>query len=462
MSTDKASKSAGRRSDPVSIGFISLGCAKNLVDSQVMAGVSLDEGIVLAMSPEEADVVIVNTCAFIDTAREESVEAIINACELKRNGRCRGVVVAGCMAQRYRDDLAKSLPDVDAFIGLDELENIGGVVLAVAGGASGILEVSENPVRLFEPRIPDLAFTCGPYAYIKIAEGCNHKCSFCSIPGIRGRFRSRPISSVVREAESLLEAGITELDLVSQDTTRYGQDIGDGTDLPGLLGELCGIGGQFWIRMLYCHPRGITEKLLETMAGSPIICRYVDIPVQHSHPDILKAMHRADTVKEVMDVPARIRAAMPDAVLRTTCITGFPGETEKHFEHLLNYIKEVEYDHLGVFTYSPEEGTSAFEMRNVPDRDVAEERRDMLMRAQYDIVQRKLESMIGRKESVLLDGLSEKGDEYRVGRSKRLAPEVDGVVMVVEAPADRKPGDIVDVKYTAYEGYDLIGTAERG
>jgi ribosomal protein S12 methylthiotransferase len=427
-----------------------------------MAGVSLDEGIVLAMSPEEADVVIVNTCAFIDAARDESVEAIISACELKQKGNCRAVVVAGCMTQRYREELVESLPEVDAFIGVDELENVGRVVLAVASGSSGILEVTDSPKRLFEPRIPDLALTGGPFAYVKIAEGCNHKCAFCSIPGIRGVYRSRPVSSIVREAESLLEAGLSELDLISQDTTRYGLDLGDGTDLSGLLKELCKIGGDFWIRMLYGHPHGVSDKLLETMAGSSMICRYIDIPIQHSHPEILSAMSRSDTIDDVINMPDRVRSIMPDAALRTTCITGFPGETEKHFEHLLDHVCQAEYDQLGVFVYSPEEGTPAFEMKDVPDRELAEERREILMLTQADIVDRKLKELKGVRETILLDYVSDENSDIWIGRSKRLAPEVDGVVFVDGVPTDARSGIFVNVKYAGHKGYDLIGTAERG
>lgn len=441
----------------VSVGFISLGCAKNLVDSQNMAGVLLSENIKLARSPEEADIVIVNTCAFIEEARAESMEMIHSACRLKESGPCIAVLVAGCLPQRYKEDLKRQLPDVDAFIGLDEIENVAVTIRQLAGGRSGLFNVSRISQKLYEPKVPGISFTGGPFAYLKIAEGCNHHCAFCAIPEIRGSYRSRTISQIVKEAEKLLATGIRELNLVSQDVMSYGRDLKYETDLAGLVQALGKIGGNFWIRLLYGHPAMVSDRLLKVMAETPQACHYFDLPIQHGHPDILRAMRRSDTILHVDRFPDRIRQVMPDVALRTTCLLGFPGETEEHFEHLLRYIERVEFDHLGVFMYSPEEKTSAFDMANRPEADVVAARRDDLLIAQRDIVDAMASRLTSTEVEVLLERRQPDSTAW-IARGRRSAPEVDGVVLVENVPAESKPGDFIRVRYTGQSDYDMTAT----
>jgi ribosomal protein S12 methylthiotransferase len=445
------------RSAAISVGFVSLGCAKNLVDSQVMAGVLVKEGIALARSPEEADVVIVNTCSFIEDARKEAAETIVEVCGLKKSGQCRAVLVTGCLPQRYGHDLKKQFPDVDAFIGIDQLDRAGEIIRLVLDGETkkDIVEVSETPSRLFEPELPGIVFTGGPFAYLKIAEGCNHHCSFCAIPGIRGRYRSRKLSDIVKEAEQLLANGIRELDLISQDVTGYGRDLENDTSLVRLIHDLGRLGGKFWIRLLYGYPTGISDELLNSMASIPQVCHYLDIPIQHSHPEILQAMKRGGTLESVGNMARRVRAVMPDVALRTTCLVGFPGENEKHFEHLLEFVQQVEFDHLGVFAYSPEDGTPAASIPGRVDPDVAEERRDRLLTAQRDIVDRKAAALIGTETEVLLERAGTPRHDPWQGRSGRLAPEVDGMILASGLPRGAKVGDFVKVRYTRQAEYDM-------
>jgi len=423
-----------------------------------MAGVLVSEDIVLAPAPEQADVIIVNTCSFIEAAREESIEAVLSACAQKETGPCRAVLVAGCLPQRYRRDLQESLPEVDAFIGLDELRRVADIVRRLASGEREVLEVSERPTARFEPDFPALVLTGGPYAYLKVADGCDHRCAFCAIPGIRGKHRSRSPDGIVAEAETLLENGFKELDLVSQDVTSYGRDLGDGTDLCTLLRRLAGIGGEFWIRLLYGYPSRVTRELLEVMADQPSVCAYLDLPVQHSHAEILRAMRRADTIRHVSTMAARVRKAMPGATLRTTCLVGFPGETEAHFEHLLQYVQQTEFDHLGAFVFSPEEGTPAFDLPDPPDRNVVSKRRERLMLAQKDIIDRKARALVSSETEVLLEGPADRGQVW-VGRSRRQAPEVDGVTFVANVPAGRRAGEFIGVRYTAPSDYDMNAVA---
>lgn len=439
---------------PITVGFISLGCAKNLVDSQLMAGVLIAENLRLARTPEEADVVVVNTCAFIEDARTESMEMIESACRLKANGQCMAVLVAGCLPQRYQESLKQKLPDVDAFIGLDEIENIGAVIKRLAKGDSGIFDVSKKSRKIYEPRVPGISFTGGPFAYLKVAEGCNHRCAFCAIPEIRGAYRSRTVSQIVKEAEKLLAFGVKELNLISQDVTSYGRDLKYDTDLAGLVEALGRIGGNFWIRLLYGHPSMVSDRLLKVMAETPQVCHYFDLPIQHSHPDILHAMRRGDTILHVNRMAYRIRQAMPDVALRTTCLVGFPGETDEHFDHLLDFIERIEFDHLGVFTYSPEEKTAAFDMPDRPDAELAAARRDDVLMMQMAVVEKKAALMAGQVMEVLLERKEPDGNTW-ISRSRRSAPEVDGVVLVENVPAESKPGDFIRVKYTGQSEYDM-------
>lgn len=441
---------------PISIGFISLGCAKNRVDSQVMADAVLAAGLRLAPSPEEADVVVVNTCAFIDEARAESMDMIREACALKWDGICRAVLVAGCLSQRYRASLAAELPDVDGFIGLDELDSVAAVAGQLAEGKK-VTRISGQATRLFEQIKPGVVFSGGAYAYLKVAEGCDHFCSFCAIPLIRGRYRSRNISSLVQETEGLLGRGFREISLISQDITSYGSDLKDGSSLQELLKALSSIGGKFWIRLLYGYPSHLTDELLETMASLPQVCHYLDLPVQHSHPEILRAMGRGETVEAVGTMASRIRKFMPDAAIRTTCLAGFPGETDEHFRHLLEFVKNGEFDHLGVFAYSPEEGTRALAMPDRPSRGIADERRAVLMEEQRKVVDRKAAALVGVESEVLLEQLAEhkKKGSIWLARSQRQAPEVDGSTIVRKVPAAAGIGDFMAVRFDGFDEYDM-------
>ena len=449
-----------RKKRPLSVGLVSLGCAKNLVDLQVMGGTLLVDGIELARDPDNADVILVNTCAFIEAARREADAEIRRACALKRAGKARFVVVAGCLAQRYGAALLDRYPGVDAWIGIDHLYDISEIILGLDGAgrpAEAEVRVSSDRNTLFEPPVPGLALTGGVHAFLKIAEGCNHACAYCAIPGIRGRLRSRGGKEILAEARALLKAGYHELDVVGQDITAYGRDLGDGASLASLLRGLDRLRGDFWVRLLYGYPTSVSDELLETIAGSRHICRYLDVPVQHSHPDMLRAMRRADTIRAVAGLPARLRAACPGVALRTTCLVGFPGETDVHFEHLLAYVRESKFDQLGVFCFSPEEGTPAAAMADPVPREVARRRRDRLLRAQRRVVDEKLAACEGRDLDVLL--VAPRDDGRWLARAALQAHDVDGATFVSGVPDGAVPGDFHPVTVTGHSGYDLIAAS---
>ncbi len=442
----------------VSVGFISLGCSKNLVDSQVMAGYLKSGKIALAASPETADMILVNTCAFIEAAREETAEAILSACEHKKNGGCRAVIVTGCMVQRYREDMLEAFPDVDAFLGVDELDKVAAVVRKLAAGKSVGLKIGKGlPVRVFTPKYPTLLFTGGSFAYVKIADGCNHRCAYCAIPDIRGKFRSRGIDEIVAEAAHMVSAGVRELNLISQDTLHYGMDFDGVPSITELIRRIDVLEGKFRFRLLYGHPAGVTEEILEEMNKSRHLCRYLDLPVQHSHPDILRAMNRGKAVAVTEGLAARLRQVVPGVVLRTTCIVGFPGESDEHFNHLLEYVSESKFDHLGVFAFSPEEGTPAFEMDGMPDADVIEDRCERLMEMQRTIVEAKTRLLAGQADEALL--LQKDADGNWIGRLPRQAPEADGETFVTGVTAGAGKGDFIEVVITGGKGYDLTAKA---
>lgn len=447
------------RPDAPTVGFVSLGCAKNLVDSEYMASLLRSGNIGLAPSPGEADVLIVNTCAFIGDAKKESIDAILEACTARTAGRHRAVIVAGCLPQRYGQDLLASLPEVDAFVGLDALDEVLPLVRRLASGKGrGEYLVPGRAQRLFEPVAAGVLFTGGSYAYIKIAEGCDHRCSFCVIPAIRGTYRSRRVSDIVRQAGHLLEQGVRELILVSQDTTQYGKDLGDGTGLPALLRALGRLGGQFWIRLLYGHPAHVTNALLEAIAKIPQMCKYLDLPIQHSHQEVLRLMRRpAGARSSILGMPDRIRKAIPDVTLRTTCLVGHPGETAEHFLHLRRFVESAEFDHLGVFVYSPEEGTPAFDMPGKVDRRTAAARRRELMLVQQQIVLKKARKLLGREETFLVEEPASNANKTTwKGRSARHAPEIDGEVFISGMPEGTRAGSFVRAGYAGVEGYDML------
>ena len=441
------------------VGFISLGCAKNLVDSEHMAAVLRAEGIGLAPSPEEADIILVNTCGFIGDAKEESVDAILRACARKQSGECRAVIVAGCLIQRYQAELQRAIPEVDAFIGLDQLPQIGSIVRRLGQGESGILKVSAVSRKVFSPLPSRIILTGGPFAYLKIAEGCNHRCAFCAIPGIRGRYRSRTQDDIVREAETLLGQGLRELNLISQDTTRYGHDLKNGSDLPALLRRLGKLGGQFWIRLLYGHPAYLTDELLDTMGAVPQVCRYLDIPIQHAHETVLRAMCRPGGMEAVRQFPVRARERLPGVVLRTTCLVGFPGETVAQFNELARFVGEAKFDHLGVFAYSPEETTAAAALPDQVSPVAGQRRRNRLMALQQPIAFRQALAHRGHKDEALL--LRPAGKGLWVARSRGQAPDVDGVTFIRGLSNHAKAGTLVAIRYTGATGYDLKAEAAK-
>ncbi len=436
------------------VGVVSLGCSKNLADSEVMAGALLKAGYTLAPTPDRADVILVNTCAFIEPARAEAAENILAACAHKANGACKAVVVTGCMPQRYRGRMAEAFPEVDAFLGVDELDHLPEVLAALAARRPVPMAIAPGlPTRTFDKPVPALRLTGPTFAYVKIAEGCNHACAFCAIPQFRGHLRSRPAEALLGEARALLATGTRELNLVAQDVTAYGKDLRDGTSLASLLRSLDGLEGDFWVRFLYGFHNHVTDELLEVMAGARHILPYFDLPIQHCAPDVLRAMRRADTIRAIETFPARLRAAVPGATLRTTCMVGFPGETEAHFRALLDYVEAVRFDHLGAFVFSPEEGTAAADLPGLPDPETAQRRHAELMAAQRRIAKELNRARVGAETRALIVDYDGKDGAY--ARLPHQAPEVAGLTRIAHVPETVRPGDFVRVRVTGVRGYDL-------
>ncbi len=448
-------------SSAYTIGIISLGCAKNLVDSEYMCSRLRAEGYRFTDAIETADILLVNTCAFIDDARRESIDAILEAASNKESGACRFLVVTGCLSQRYARDLPETLPEVDAFLGLDQIDDIVRVLNTWRDGRqdTGVSTIpsATQPKRLFEPPPGRQTLTGGPHAYVKISEGCNHRCAFCAIPAIRGRARSRAPADIRAEPEALLSNGSREICLVAQDTSAYGRDRDDGANLAGLLRELGRIGGDFWIRILYGFPSLISDDLLQAMAETEQVCNYLDVPIQHSHVDVLRNMGRVGTVTAIQRLAERARTIMPDITLRTTCLVGHPGETDDAFQHLRRFLKATNFDHLGVFVFSPEEGTRAARSQPKVPPAVARRRRDRLMREQQQRVTRRLKDRTGKFDRILIQSAaSDPETEYAVGRSRGQAPEVDGVTYISQTRQRLIPGEFVSIRYRAVRGYDLL------
>lgn len=429
--------------------LISLGCDKNLVDSEVMLGLLNKAGHQLTNDETEADVVVVNTCAFISDAKEESINTIIEMGELKKTGKLKKLIVAGCLSQRYKDEIMKELPEIDVIIGATNYDKI---VEAIGTDEEAIVDDINYTPRPIAERI---VTTNASMAYFKIAEGCNKLCTYCIIPHIRGRYRSMPMDSLIASAEKLASDGIKELVLVAQETTLYGVDLYGEKKLPELLTKLSEIEGIEWIRLLYCYPEEITDELIEVMATNPKICHYVDIPIQHSENAILKRMGRRTSREDIVELVGRLRTAMPDIAIRTTLISGFPGETQELHDGLVDFVDECEFDRLGVFTYSPEEGTPAAEYEDQVDGELAVKWRDEIMELQQEISYEKNQQMIGSTQKVLIEGYLVDDDVY-VGRTYRDAPGVDGIVFV-SAPYELISGSFVDVKITEANEYDLTG-----
>jgi ribosomal protein S12 methylthiotransferase len=447
----------------LSVGFISLGCAKNLVDSEVMAAGALRGGFKLAQIPEKADVVIVNTCAFIGDAKKEAITAILGVCALKKKKKSPLVIVAGCLPQRYQDELQALLPGVDAFIGVDQVGQVPSVIRRLRQGNRGLKKISRCPRAVFDPPGGRVLFTGAPYAYLKIADGCDHQCTFCAIPWIRGRYRSRSMAGILKEAEILLDRGVRELNLIAQDVTYYGHDLNGKNNLASLLRRLGRIGGNFWIRLLYGHPDHVTRDLLEAIGETPQVCQYLDLPIQHCAGKMLRMMGRKGDENTLRTLFSGIRKILPGIALRTTCLVGFPGETDRDFQHLLNFIEEIEFDQLGVFVYSAEEGTEAASLPRKISAGIARQRKDILMRRQQGIVGRKLAGLIGQTAEVFVERKKDNAKHVWLARSRYQAPEVDSVVYLRDYVSRCAPGMLVRARYMKASGYDLIAeTVDHG
>jgi|SRR5581483_4251726 len=449
------------------IGLVSLGCPKNLVDSEVMLGLAQQAGHELTSDPAAADVLVVNTCAFIDAAKRESIDAILELATLKREAPGRRLIVTGCLAERYRDELAAEIPEIDALLGTDEVPHI---VRAIEGSpaaplpfyrtAPGTPRPAPRPrlSYLYDAETPRVQATPRHYAYVKVAEGCNYACSFCIIPALRGPYRSRPPASIVREARRLAESGVRELLLVSQDTTFYGVDRGERGALGRLLRELNAVDGLEWIRLLYLYPTTIDEETLAAMAESEKVCKYIDLPLQHASAPVLSRMKRPGTRRTYEALLDRIRRRVPGVALRTTFIVGFPGESEADVDELAAFVADQAFDHVGVFTYSHEEGTSAFALADDVPPAVKAARRARLMALQRRIVRRRNARRIGERARIIVDGPAREHELVLKGRLAAQAPEIDASVFLTECdPSNLRAGEFVEVEIVGARGYDLIG-----
>lgn len=438
------------------VGFVSLGCPKNLVDSEVMMGLLDRKGWGITAQAGDADVVVVNTCAFIESAKKESIDAILDMAQLKATGQAKKLIVTGCLAERYREDLRKEIPEVDVVFGVNELEKIVDACSDTPRPADG---ERSYPLFLPDENTPRLRATAPFMAYMKIGEGCDHTCSFCIIPKLRGPFRSRPIASLVREATQHVSRGVRELNLISQDTTHYGHDLESGNGLPQLLTALAEVEGLAWIRFLYCYPNHLTRKLIDVVAQLPSVCKYFDVPLQHVSEAVLQSMRRGGNRRLFSNSVAIIRSAIPTAALRTTFIVGYPGETEAQFRELCDFVEEIRFDHVGVFTYSDEEDTRAFELENKVPAKVAQERRERLMALQRRIAGEKNAGRVGDKVRVLIEGPSEESELLLQGRMESQAPGIDGVVLINDVAEGLTPqaGDFAWVEVTEAHDYDVVG-----
>ena len=433
--------------------FISLGCDKNLVDTEVMLGMLASRGYEMTNDEQEADIIVINTCCFIHDAKEESIQNILEMAEYKKNGSAKALIVTGCMAERYRQEILDEIPEVDEVLGTTAYDRILDAVDAALAGQHEVMTADLNALPL--PETKRLVTTGGHFAYLKIAEGCDKHCTYCIIPKIRGNFRSVPMERLLKEAQDLAEQGVKELILVAQETTLYGKDLYGEKSLPKLLRELCKISGIRWIRILYCYPEEITDELIQVMKEDPKICHYLDLPIQHANDTILKRMGRRTSKQELIDIVQKLRKEIPDICLRTTLITGFPGETQEQHEEVMEFIDTLEFDRLGAFTYSPEEDTPAATFEDQIDEEVKEDRQADIMELQQEIAFDKAEDMIGREVLVMIEGKVADENAY-VGRTYRDAPNVDGLIFI-NTDVELISGDFAKVKVTGALDYDLIG-----
>jgi ribosomal protein S12 methylthiotransferase len=442
------------------VGFVSLGCPKNLVDSEVMMGILNQAGYVLTPRAAEADVLVVNTCSFIEPAQKESVDSILEMAEYKKFGRAQKLIVAGCMVERYRNEIREQIPEVDAVIGTGEVEKI---LEVCEGEVRSDAPGGELPAYLYHDATPRVLATPRHTAYIKINEGCDHPCTFCVIPQLRGKFRSRRFESVIREAENLAAAGVREISLIGQDTTFYGEDLGLRDGLATLLERLAGIEDLNWVRFLYCYPNRITPRLLDTIAAHPRLAKYLDVPLQHASREVLKRMKRGSHGDAFLKMLERARKAIPGVSIRTSFIVGFPGETERDFEELCDFVRAAQLDWLGVFKYSDEDSSKSYALDGKVDAKTIEHRRNALMALQKKISTQKLKKRVGDTLQVMLDGPSKETDLVWEARLEGMAPDIDGKVYVTEfegvndAADLPAPGTMATIEITEAKAYDLIG-----
>lgn len=435
----------------VKVGMVSLGCSKNQVDGEIMLSLIQRDGYELCGDAEQCDVVIINTCAFIEDAKRESIENILEFCELKRQGVIKAVVVTGCLAERYQQELVTEIPEADVILGIGRNTDIVNAIDQALQGERVVEFAPKDELVMDAERV----LTNAPYyAYIKLADGCDNRCTYCAIPNIRGRFRSRKMENILEEVRRFAAQGVTEMNLVAQDTTRYGEDIYGKLMLPELIREVCKVDGVHWVRILYCYPQRVTDELLEVMASEPKVVKYMDVPVQHVSGRILKAMNRRDDYDYLRNLMQKIREKIPGVVLRTTFITGFPGETEEDFAEMTRLVKEVKFERVGCFTYSPEDGTPAYSMPEQIDEETKRRRADIVMSEQLAIAEEFARSWIGRELEVVVEGLNEETGIY-YGRSYMDAPDIDTRVYF-DSPYEHETGEYVMVTVTGSQGYDLV------
>ena len=437
----------------MNILFVSLGCDKNLVDTEVMLGLLASRGHQMVDSEEIADVIVMNTCCFIHDAKEESIQTILEMAEYKKAGSCKALIVTGCLAQRYKQEIIDEIEEVDAVLGTTSYDKIVEAIDEALAGYTSVEMTDIDALPLVESK--RLVTTGGHFAYLKIAEGCDKHCTYCIIPKIRGNFRSVPIERLLKEAEDLVAQGVKEIILVAQETTLYGKDLYGEKSLHKLLRELCKISGLRWIRILYCYPEEITDELIQVIKEEDKICNYLDLPIQHASDGILKRMGRRTSKEQLVEIIGKLRKEIPDIAIRTTLITGFPGETQEQHEELMEFVDEMEFDRLGVFTYSPEEDTPAAEMPDQIPEDVKEDRQAELMELQQEIAFDLAEEMIGREVLVMIEGKVADENAY-VGRTYKDAPNVDGLIFV-ESEEELMSGDFARVRITGALEYDLMG-----
>ncbi|OEG00470.1 ribosomal protein S12 methylthiotransferase RimO [Vulcanibacillus modesticaldus] len=434
------------------VSIVTLGCEKNLVDSEIMLGLVDENGYEITDDQKNAEVIVVNTCGFIDASKEESINTILQLAEYKKTAKLKSLVVAGCLSQRYKDELIQEIPEIDGLVGTGEFDRIVEVINKSLDGKKPIF--IGNPIFSYDRKLPRRRSTPSHYAYIKIAEGCDNSCTFCVIPSLRGKFRSRGITSIVNEAMDVVAQGVKEISLIAQDTSYYGIDKYDELMLPTLINELSRIDGLYWIRLHYLYPGYITDELIEVFEKNPKLCKYIDIPLQHSEDHILKKMLRPGRQTDIRALISKLRKRIPDVALRTSIIVGFPGETEEDFNNLVEFVKEIKFDRLGVFTYSEEEGTPASRLPNQVPQEEKERRAQILMEVQREIANENNSKFIGKELKVLIDRYDEENDVY-IGRTQYDAPEIDGEVFVSNIKAN--VGDIVTVRITHSYDFDLVG-----